>query len=123
MRTNVFPDSNRTQPFGTGATCAHPYVDLQIRNQATQKYQLLVHLTDESLVGGWRSEREPTCAYRIYEKDHWITHGPWGGYVRHNVIHREIHNKEGALVDDEYVTQNHAIMMYQPLLDGASDPG
>ena len=29
---DVFPDSNRTQPFGSGATCAYPHRDLMIRN-------------------------------------------------------------------------------------------
>lgn len=27
---DVFPDSNRTQPFGSGATCFYPYGDLMI---------------------------------------------------------------------------------------------
>ena len=29
---DVFPDANRTQPFGSGATCAYPHRDLMIRN-------------------------------------------------------------------------------------------
>ncbi len=119
---DAFPDSDRTQPFGSGATCAYPYVDLQICNNTTESYQIRVHLIEASLVGQWRAEREPLHTYRVYEKDHWITHETWGGYVRHNVIHREVFNKEGTRVDDEYVTENHAIMMYQPLLDCARDP-
>ncbi len=30
---DVFPDSGRTQPFGSGATCAWNYIDLQIENR------------------------------------------------------------------------------------------
>ena len=29
---DVFPDSNRTQPFGSGATCFYNYMDLMVRN-------------------------------------------------------------------------------------------
>ncbi len=33
---DVFPDSNRTQPFGSGATCVYNYRDLQIFNGTDQ---------------------------------------------------------------------------------------
>lgn len=32
---DVFPDANRTQPFGSGATCSWPILDLQIVNHTT----------------------------------------------------------------------------------------
>ena len=53
---DVFPDSNRTQPFGSGATCSYNYLDLQIKNETNNTYQLLVYLTDTHLVGEWRSD-------------------------------------------------------------------
>ncbi|RKD22227.1 vancomycin resistance protein VanW [Caminicella sporogenes DSM 14501] len=115
---DVFPDSNRTQPFGSGATCVYNYRDLQIFNDTDVEYQLHVYLTDEYLVGQWRSVEKPIYKYRVYEKKHWITHEYWGGYVRHNIIHREKLDINGNLIDDEYITENHAIMMYQPFLEG-----
>ena len=39
---DVFPDSGRTQPFGSGATCAWNYIDLQIENRTADDYQLRV---------------------------------------------------------------------------------
>ncbi|UMZ73428.1 VanW family protein [Natranaerofaba carboxydovora] len=114
---DVFPDANRVLPFGSGATCSYNYIDLQICNETDQSYQLIVYLTDDYLVGEWRSETEPCHSYEVYEKDHWITHEYWGGYVRHNIIHRKVYNLQGELIDDEYVTENHAIMMYQPYLE------
>ncbi len=65
---DVFPDSNRTQPFGSGATCVYNYRDLQIFNGTDQTYQLKVYLTDNYLVGEWRTIKEPTCTYRVYER-------------------------------------------------------
>jgi len=114
---DVFPDSNRALPFGSGATCAYNYIDLQIYNPTNQPYQLLVYLTDTRLVGEWRAERKPEYTYKVYEKDHWITQEYWGDYVRHNTIYRKVYNSRGELVDDQYITENHSIMMYQPLLE------
>ncbi|WP_214481908.1 VanW family protein [Bacillus sp. SM2101] len=114
---DVFPDSNRTQPFGSGATCYFNYIDLQIRNETTQNYQLHLYLTKDYLVGEWRAEKEPVHSYKIYEKDHFITMSTVGKYVRHNVLHRKVYNNNGDVCKDEYITENHAIMMYEPLLE------
>lgn len=54
---DVFPDSNRTHPFGSGATCHYPYDDLMIRNDTEDIYPLLVHVGDEYLEGEWRVDR------------------------------------------------------------------
>lgn len=113
---DVFPDSNREQPFGSGATCAYNYLDLQIKNETDQPYQLIVYLTDTHLAGEWRSNAPPLRKYEVYEKEHWITREYWGGYVRHNIICRKVYTPEDELIDDEYITENHAIMMYEPML-------
>jgi vancomycin resistance protein VanW len=118
---DVFADSQRSQPFGSGATCAYNYLDLQIKNETTQTYQLVIYLTDTHLVGEWRADLPATRAYQVYEKEHRITHEFWGGYVRHNTIYRKVFNVKNELIDDEFMTENHAIMMYEPLLtDGNS---
>ena len=41
---DVFPDSKRTQPFGSGATVSYNYIDLQIYNATNQPYQLHLYL-------------------------------------------------------------------------------
>lgn len=114
---DVFPDSNRTQPFGSGATCAYNYLDLQIKNETNCTYQLVVYLTDTHLVGEWRSEAPAITNYEVYERDHLITHEYWGGYVRHNRLNRRVFNLDGVQIDDEFITENHAIMMYEPFLE------
>ncbi|MEI5909574.1 VanW family protein [Bacillus spongiae] len=114
---DVFPDSNRTQPFGSGATCEYNYLDLQISNNTNQTFQLHVYLTDSHLVGEWRTEHPLLSTYEVYEKDHRMTHEHWGGYVRHNTIFRRVYNRAGKQIDDEYITENHALMMYEPLLE------
>ncbi|WP_449622440.1 VanW family protein [Robertmurraya sp. Marseille-Q9965] len=114
---DVFPDSNRTQPFGSGATCAYNYMDLQIKNETDNTYQLVVYLNDTHLVGEWRCEVPSVNTYEIYEREHIISKEYWGGYVRHNLIYRKVFNRLKECTLDEYVTENHAIMMYEPFLE------
>lgn len=117
---DVFPDSKRSQPFGSGATCAYNYLDLQIKNQTQNIYQLAVYLKDTHLVGEWRAEVPPIQEYEVYEKEHLITEEYWGGYARHNKIHRKVYNLSHQLIDDEYITENNEIMMYAPFLTDGS---
>lgn len=114
---DVFPDANRTQPFGSGATCSYNYLDLQIFNPTDQPYQLLVHMDAEYLYGEWRTTGQPAHYYEVYEREHIISQEYWGGYVRSNSIYRKKFNLEGELLEDEFITKNTALMMYQPLLE------
>lgn len=113
---DVFPDANRTLPFGSGATCAYNYVDLQIRNDTNQTFCLHLYLTDTHLAGEWRTQQPLSEVYQVYEKGHHFTQEYWGGYVRHNQIWRKTFTAEAELVRDELVTENDALMMYSPLL-------
>lgn len=120
---DVFPDSNRTQPFGSGATCSYNYIDLQLKNNQQKPFLLHLYLTDTHLVGEWRSTTPLECKYEIYERNHWITSEYWGGFVRHNIIARKIFDLKGELINDEYITENHAVMMYEPLLSASKNTG
>lgn len=113
---DVFPDSDRTQPFGSGATVVYNYIDLQLINATDQSFQLLLWLTPTHLHGQFRSEKAPDFTYELYEKAHLIQQQPWGGYTRHNQIYRRVYNLQHDLVGDEFVAANHAIMMYNPAL-------
>ena len=118
---DVFPDAGRTQPFGSGATCFYNYGDLMIKNDTGQDFQLVLGLTDSYLIGAWKSDMPIDYRYEVYEKAHIIQSEPWGGYTRHNLIFRKRFGLDGGLIDDEPVTENHAIMMYSPLLSGGGD--
>lgn len=118
---DVFPDSNRSQPFGSGATCFYNYLDLQVKNQTEYTYQLRVYLTDTHLVGEWRCVVPSKYSYEIYEKEHGITAQYWGGYVRRNRLYRRVFNQKGEHLREEFITENHAMMMYEPLLGTGKD--
>lgn len=114
---DVFPDINRKVPFGAGATLSYNYVDLQLYNPTKQDYQINLWLNETHLNGSINSTEELGEEYTVIETDHQIQHQWWGGYTRHNKIWKVITNKATAEEHTEPVTENHAIMMYEPLLE------
>lgn len=113
---DVFPDASRTQPFGTGATCSYPNIDLQIKNSTSQHFQLWLNIDDTHLKGTWLSDKPINEKYQIIEKNNEIKMEWWGGYTRNNKIYRAVLNRAGEKMREEYITKNQAIMMYEPLL-------
>ena len=111
---DVFPDVDRTQPFGSGATCAYPSLDLQLKNSTVDSFQLILRVTDSHLAGEWRSEKPSLYRYDIYEADHRISIEHPDVYVRRNIIRRKVW-REGMMWD-EPVAENCAIMRYVPFL-------
>ena len=113
---DVFPDADRTQPFGSGATCFYNYLDLMIRNDTAQNWRLSLRVADTHLEGAWYSFLPQLCRYEVYEKEHYIQGEYWGGYTRHNSLFRRVFDGGGNQIGDEFVTENHAIMVYNPML-------
>lgn len=115
---DVFPDVKRDQPFGSGATCSYPNIDLQIKNNTEEKFQLSLEINDEYLVGKWLSDAPIPYRYKIFEKNHEIQGEWWGGYSRNNKIFRKVIDKStNKEVGEEFITENQALMMYNPLLE------
>ena len=117
---DVFPDSHRIQPFGSGATCFYPYGDLMIRNDTSRDFQLCVRVETENLAGEWRAAWAPEERYKIVEKKHCIRGEYWGGFTRHNELWRRVSDPDGNLIREEFVTENHVFMMYEPFIEGKS---
>ncbi|MBV6439650.1 MAG: Vancomycin B-type resistance protein VanW [Saprospiraceae bacterium] len=116
---DVFPDAGRILPFGSGATLAYNYIDLQFRNDTRHCFQLRVWLSETQLCGEIRSSEPLAERYEVFEQEHVIRHEPWGGYSRHNRIARWVYCVQtNELLREEPVTENHALMMYQPFLEG-----
>ena len=113
---DVFPDANRTQPFGSGATCAYPHRDLMIRNDTDQAFQLCLRVGETHLEGEWRAVRPPVYRYEIVEREARMDQMSWGGYVRHNALYRLVYGDMGELLEEQFLFTNDAIMMYSPLL-------
>ena len=118
---DVFPDSNRTQPFCSGATCYFPHGDLMIRNDTPYDFQLILNVGADNLEGEWRSSHMYNYTYKIIERNHEIKGEYWGGYSRHNELYKQIYDLDGNLLDEKFILGNSAILMYSPFLqDGSS---
>ena len=113
---DVFPDVNRKVPFGAGATLAYNYIDFQFYNPTSQSFQIRLWLSDDYLEGSLHSQHLSEWTYKVEERNHYIKHEGWGGYTRHNEIFRIKKHRNQKALEEEKVMENHAIMMYNPLL-------
>lgn len=113
---DVFPDANRRIPFACGATLSYNYIDLQIKNETSDQYQINIWLSEEYLQGEITSDHQPEYKYEVFETDHLIKMQGWGGYTRHNKIWKRKKNRIDGSTTEQLITENHAIMMYNPLL-------
>lgn len=114
---DVFPDINRKIPFGSGATLSYNYIGLEIKNETKQVFQINTWVGETHLKGSICSEKELNEKFKVVEKNHHFESQWWGGYTRHNEIWKEKTNKNTGEITEELATQNHAIMMYNPLLE------
>lgn len=114
---DVFPDVNRKIPFGSGATLSYNYVDLQFVNLTDREFHLHLWLDESHLNGAFSSNRSARYKFKVYEKEHKFELQYWGGYTRHNQIWRKKIDLIDQYEEEELVTENHAIMMYNPLLE------
>lgn len=116
---DVFPDSNRTLPFGSGATCVYNYRDLMILNETDADFLFFITIENNRLQGQLLCTKPLEKKYEVYEKDASITMEGAGIYVRHNSLWRKeysIQNGDQVLLNDSLITENHALMMYNPML-------
>lgn len=113
---DAFPDSSRTVPFASGATCAYPSLDLQIENRTIASYRLGLQVGQVDLEGRWTSDIEPALRYAVYEAAHLITNDGPGIHYRRNVLRRRLLDPGDRVVDDQFVSENHVLMRYDPVL-------
>ncbi len=113
---DLFPDSNRTVPFACGATLGYNYLDLEITNNTPYTYSVGLRIEEGFLCGEIRCDTAVPHSFEIFETDHRVEQQWWGGYTRHNRIWRRRTNTVTGESSEMLVSENHAIMMYNPLL-------
>lgn len=111
---DLFPDSGRTVPFGTGAALFYNYMDLQLYNPTQQTFQLHLWMTDDHLKGEIRADQKMSQSFSILEKDHrYLTDGT--NNYRANEIWRQTRSREtGVVTDESLLYKNVSLMKYQP---------
>jgi len=114
---DVFPDAGRIQPFGSGATCAWPSLDLQIANSTGQAYRLSVRVGETHLQGEWTCDSAPRETFVIEERGHHIMHEGSRTYLRHNELWEHRTDLGTGETNEQLVAVNHALLMYVPFLE------
>lgn len=111
---DIFPDSGRVLPFGTGAAVFYNYVDLQFYNSTNQSIQIRIWVDETHLRGEIRSEFGFDESYRIVERNHRFTYSRSTGKVfRENEIYRQTIDKvTGNVVNNELLYKNHCQTLY-----------
>jgi vancomycin resistance protein VanW len=107
---DVFPDSGRTIPFGTGATIFYNLIDLKIKNTFTHSIQLKLWLSDSQLKGQVLSSQSSAEKYHIKEREHCFVQTNKGIY-RYNEIWRET-LVDGQITKEEKLITNCAPVLY-----------
>ncbi|MBF4691871.1 VanW family protein [Fusibacter ferrireducens] len=114
---DLYPDDLRKRPFGTGATCIHNQYDLKFQNKTDSIFQIIMTYQNGVLYGELRSLTLPLLIYEVFEERHLIKKNSFNEYIRHNAVYRSIKNTKTQKTRVEYVTENHALMVYEPLED------
>jgi vancomycin resistance protein VanW len=107
---DVFPDSGRTIPFGTGATIYYNLIDLKVKNTTEDPFQLKLWLSEAQLKGQILSTKPQRQKYHLLEKMHHYV-GTHRGAYRYNEIWKET-LMNGEVVKEEKVMTNCSPVLY-----------
>ena len=107
---DVFPDHNRTLPFGSGATIFYNLIDLRVKNTLSTAIQIHLWVDENNLRVQLRSPEIIPEKFHVYEKNHLFiqTRGTW---FRMNEIWRET-LITGIKQKDEKLYENFAPVIY-----------
>ncbi len=108
---DVFPDSGRTVPFGSGATILYNFVDLKVKNTSHAPIQVRLWMTNEKLWGEVRTDDPRLDAYRVQETDHCFVHDGTR-WFRYNRLWRVSRGKNRRLQSTLALT-NFAPVLYK----------
>ncbi len=111
---DIFPDSGRVLPFGTGAAVYYNYVDLQFYNPTDSTFQINIGVNETHLHGEIRSDNMAPISYKILERDHRFLRSKKTGKVfRENAIFRQSFDKRtGNMLSEELLYRNHCETLY-----------
>lgn len=109
---DLFPDSGRVLPFGSGASVFFNYVDLQLRNDTLDTFRLSVWLDDVALYGELRANREPQHTYKITEEDHRFYRRGGEVYRTNRLYQSKIDRRTGNVVSKRLMTFNDSRVLY-----------
>ncbi|MFZ9933750.1 MAG: VanW family protein [Chthoniobacterales bacterium] len=108
---DLFPDTDRTVPFGFGATVFYNYVDFQFRNSLDQPFLVRTWIDGDRLRGEVRLARCPRWRITVLESDHrFYRHN--GAIWRENRLLRQKVGIDGRKEAPVFLLGNKAQVLY-----------
>ncbi|MGC3999710.1 MAG: VanW family protein [Anaeromyxobacter sp.] len=107
---DLFPDHERTAPFGSGATVFFPTRDLRLLNPGPSPLLLTLEVRDGWLHGAARLTRDPGLRWELQEREHHFVREPDGVYRQNRLWIRTLRGDE--LVAEAEVAANRARVLY-----------
>jgi vancomycin resistance protein VanW len=108
---DLYPDTDRTVPFGFGATVFYNHVDFQFRNRLDQPMLLEFDLGATRLTGRLRGLHPTGWTILVVETNHRFFRQD-GKIWRENRLWREKENSNGTRHSREFLLANKALVLY-----------
>jgi vancomycin resistance protein VanW len=110
---DLFPDHQRTVPFGCGATVFYNYADLRFENPLPQPVLLRLQIEQRALAGELLAVDDPGWRVEVYEEGHrFFQEG--GAWLRENHVRRRFCFPDGQVLLDQEVAHNRGRVLYEP---------
>jgi vancomycin resistance protein VanW len=110
---DLFPDHERTVPFGCGATVVYNYADFRFENPYPQPVLMRARIDNGAFISELWTKSDPGFRVEVEETDHrFFRDGD--GWMRENRLRRRIRDTGGHLLSDVEVAHNTGRVMYDP---------
>jgi vancomycin resistance protein VanW len=110
--TDLFPDDERSVPFGMGATVFYNYRDFQFRNTLTQPLVLRVSVQRPLLCGKVLSTSKKAFDVEIYETEHRFVRRVDGSVWRENRVAKRVEYFDGRAPLEVEIAHNVGRVCY-----------
>ena len=109
-----FPDKGRVLPWGVGCSIVYNYVDLVVRNDTEQTFQLRSWVDERHLRGELRSDLGTEVSYRVHARDEAFLRYDGRVYRKNEIWRSAISKQTGNQIGEELLKRNCALVKYLP---------
>ena len=110
---DLFPDHERTVPFGCGATVVYNYADFRFENPLPQPILMRARIEDGAFVSELWTTEDPGVRFEVEEVDHRFFQTE-EGWMRENRLRRRVRTTSGEVLSDVEVAHNRGRVLYEP---------
>lgn len=110
-REKDFPDLGE-QPAGVDATVAEGWLDLKVRNDTRETFQLVLSFGEDTVTGTLLADRETGVEYRVGNQNLRYRRQEGGIYEEVDVLQRMLSRATGELLGERFLYRNRCRIGY-----------